>query len=96
MKYDSTHKPLLLYMPHGGEHGVIQVWHDGRVEGRKWVEFRGPPYSQWHKHPGVSPMQRVHDALEGWHSTVLHQDSVLMIGSHHPDYHAVKKMVDEA
>jgi hypothetical protein len=72
---------LCIYMPSCGEAGVIQVWQPGN---RRWVEFRGPPYSQWGDTP--NDMQQVHDALEGWHATVLHQGEVLLIHDKHPDF----------
>lgn len=81
---------ILLYMPNGGEDGVIQAWYVGR---HQWVEFRGPKYSKWHA-GSHSRMQEIHDAMEGWHTTVLHQNEVLMLHPKHPDYAAVKRLVD--
>lgn len=79
-------------MPDLGEAGVIQVWQP-RVH--NWVEFRGPPYSKWR--PGErSDMQAVHDALEGWHATVLHQGEALLIHENHPDFERVWSMFQEA
>lgn len=83
---------LLLYMPNGGESGALQVWDQGD---RRWVEFRGRPYSQWGS-GDTDPFQQAHDALEGWHATVLHTDEILALLPKHPDYSAIRKMVDQS
>jgi hypothetical protein len=88
----SRRREILLYMPHGGEDGVIQVWYPGDP---KWIEFRGPPYSQWDPDE-ASPMQQIHDALEGWHATVLHQDEILLLHDGHPDFERVLRLVKNA
>lgn len=86
--------PIDLYMPDGGERGVILAWFAGHGE-HEWVEFRGRPYSRWA--PGEdSPMAALHDSLEGWHATVLHQDVVLTLLDRHPDYRIVRELVDRA
>lgn len=84
-------RELLLHMPEGGQAGVIRVWRPGD---ERWVEFRGPPYSEWGD--GASDMQRIHDALEGWHATVLHQGSVLLLHEGHPDFKRVLALFEAA
>lgn len=86
--------PINLYMPDGGERGVILAWFAGHGA-HEWVEFRGRPYSKWGPEEG-SPMAMIHDCMEGWHTTILHQDEVLTIHEKHPDYPAVRRMVDAA
>jgi hypothetical protein len=80
-----------LYMPNGGEDGVLIGWRADWPEG-KWVEFRGPPYSQW-KGEG-SDFELVHDALEGRHATVLHTNDVLDVLPTHPRYDLIKHAID--
>ncbi len=83
-------KVINLYMPEGGELGLIVAWY---ADDPDWIELRGSPYSQWDEKTN-HPMKQVHDAMEGWHTTVLHQDSVLTLLSSHPDYVVVKKLID--
>lgn len=83
-------KPLHLYMPDGGEMGCIQAWYSGESS---WVEFRGLPYSQWGDEDG-GMFQTIHDMMEGWHTTVLHQDSILTLLDKHRDYDLVRGWVD--
>ncbi len=85
--------PISLYMPDGGERGVILAWFAGHGE-HEWVEFRGRPYSAWAPGEGT-PMSRLHDAMEGWHATVLHQDAVLTLLERHPDYGRVRGMMED-
>jgi hypothetical protein len=85
----ATMAPIHLYMPDGGEAGIIQAWFAGS---RKWVEFRGAPYSRWDGENGGA-FQAVHDALEGWHATVLHTDQRLDLLDTHPDYLRVRAMM---
>lgn len=82
---------ILLYMPNGGESGVILAWYLGDDT---WIEFRGPKYSTWHL-GSHSRMQDIHDALEGWHATILHQDGVLMLHPKHPDYIRVHRLMNK-
>jgi hypothetical protein len=91
-KTRSSRRELFLYMPNGGADGVIRVWYPGD---RRWIEFRGPPYSQWEP-DGASPMQRIHDALEGRHATVLHQDEILLLHDGHPDFERVLQLARKA
>ena len=77
-------------MPDGGEQGLIIAWYANDPD---WIELRGTPYSQWDENT-YHPMQLLHDAMEGWHTTVLHQDSILTLMPHHPDYSTVKKLID--
>lgn len=79
-------------MPNGGQDGVLQAWF---ARERTWVEFRGRPHTEWDGE-AADPFQALHDALEGWHSTVLHQDEVLALMPQHPDYEAAVRMMEEA
>ena len=82
-------KVINLYMPEGGERAVIVAWYAKDLD---WIEFRGTPYSQWDEETD-HPMQQLHDAMAGWHTTVLHQDSVLTLMLHHPDYVVVRDLM---
>lgn len=80
---------IMLYMPQGGEAGVIQAWYQGQ---HSWVEFRGLPYSHWGENDEPSAFQIVHNSLLGMHCTVLHQDSILaLIRGRHSDFDAVEQ-----
>ena len=80
---------IMLYMPQGGEAGLIQAWYQGQ---HQWVEFRGPPFSQWIPTDSPSAFEIVHDSLLGMHCTVLHQDSVLaLIRGRHSDFDAIER-----
>lgn len=86
---------ILLRMPDGGQAGYIEAWFQGDDS---HIEFRGLPYTMWHA-PEPEPgnwFRRIHDALEGWHSTVLHQQQTLMLHPRHPDYDAVYNLMMEA
>lgn len=80
-----------MHMPDSGEQGMIKLWWQGK---RSWVEARGRPYSEWDENED-SPFSRLHDAMEGWHTTVLHQDSTLVIMPMHPDYESVRQFMQE-
>ena len=80
-----------LYMPNGGEDGVLIGWRADWPE-NKWIEFRGPPYSQWE---GTgSSFELVHDALEGRHATVLHTNDILDVLPTHPRYDLIKNAIE--
>lgn len=81
-----------LYMPDGGQDGVIQAWLGSWPEWR-WVEFRGPPYAAWDPY-ATSNFQCIHDALPGWHACVLHTDQVLDVLPKHPEYEYLIGIVD--
>jgi hypothetical protein len=83
-------RTILLHMPNGGVDGVINAWFQGD---RSHVEFRGQPYHLWSSNENT-PMARVHDAMEGMHSTVLHTDDVLALLPRHPDYEVVREMLE--
>lgn len=88
-------KVLHLFMPEQGEQGVIQLWLATRKGQRvKWVEARGRPYSQWDVNEDT-PMSRLHGCMEGWHTTVCHQDAILDLHDRHPDYNAVAEFMEE-
>jgi hypothetical protein len=84
-----------LSMPNGGQDGVIFARFSGESSR---VEFRGLPYTEWsEEEPEPNNwFRRIHDALEGWHSTVLHQDEELTVLPWHPDYEAVFQLMIEA
>lgn len=82
-------KVINLYMPDSGQQGLIIAWYANDPD---WVEFRGTAYSSWDEYTH-HPMQAVHDVMEGWHTTVLHQDSVLTLIAHHPDYAVVDALM---
>ncbi len=80
-----------LYMPNGGEDGVLIGWRADWPES-KWVEFRGPPYSQWEGKG--SDFELVHDTLEGRHATVLHTNDILDVLPMNPRYDLIKNAID--
>ena len=66
-----------------------------RVGGGPVVEFRGPPYEMggWYG----SEAQKLHDALAGFHSCILHADGgPFVVHDAHPDYPAVRALLDSA
>lgn len=88
MKIDTN--TILLYMPQGGQAGLIQAWHAGDFS---WVEFRGPAFSDWDTDK-ISDFQIVHDSLLGMHATVLHQDSILaLVRGKHSDFDAIQALM---
>lgn len=78
---------------------IFRVW---KGSDPRWVEFHGDAYWQWGAVPerangtGFCWAQALHDALEGWHATVLHQDEVLSVLPFHPDYEAIENLWDAA
>lgn len=81
---------ILLYMPDGGEAGMIQVWFEKE---RSWVEARGRPYSVWEEGEDT-PFSRLHDGMPGWHTCVLHTNCVLAILPRHEDYEFVRSFAE--
>jgi hypothetical protein len=82
---------VCMYMPDGGELGVILLWHPRRKDDPKpikWVECRGRPFSEWDPDENT-PMSHLHDCMYGWHTCVLHQDVVLSLYEGQGDYDAV-------
>ena len=65
------------------------------------VVFEGDAFWQWVATPfrnhdqNCSWAQALHDALEGWHSTVLHEDETLTVLPHHPDWERVRALVED-
>ena len=59
------------------------------------IEFRGDPYHLW-DHRDPTDVQRLHDALEGWHACVLHAGDAVAILPRHPDYAVVDELWREA
>ncbi len=74
----------------------VQVGSDPRL-----VLFRGDAYHQWqgscsrNRGKNVCWTQALHDSLVGWHSCVLHTGDTLVVLPHHPDYDAVRQLVDD-
>jgi hypothetical protein len=87
-------KAVHVFMPNGGEDGVILVWRGKPDTMERWVECRGKPFSQWGVNEDTA-MSRVHDVMEGWHTTVLHQDQVLTLHEQHPDFEFVDSFMKE-
>jgi len=86
-----NHDIILLYMPAGGQMGMIQAWFQGD---HSWVEFRGPKFNDWDPDVAASPFQIIHDSLLGMHCTVLHQDSILALTrDRHSDFPAIEKLM---
>ena len=82
---------ILLYMPRGGQAGLIQAWYQGQ---HQWVEFRGPAFTDWDPAAPVSPFEIAHDTLLGMHCTVLHQDSILaLVRGKHSDFEAMEQLM---
>lgn len=82
---------IMLYMPQGGQAGVIQAWYQGQ---HAWVEFRGPAFTDWDPDQPMSAFQTAHDSLLGMHCTVLHQDSILaLIRGRHSDFEAIEQLM---
>lgn len=75
---------------------TVRVGKDPRL-----VIFLGDAYWQWsatalrNRDAGCSWAQALHDALEGWHSTVLHQGETVAILPRHPDYERVRSLVED-
>lgn len=74
----------------------VRVGKDERL-----VVFRGDSYWQWlgscmrNRGKNACWTQALHDSLVGWHSCVLHTGDTLSILPHHPDYEAVRQLVDD-
>ena len=58
------------------------------------MEFRGQPYSKW-EIGHESNFQRLHDALKGWHASILHSGQVLTLLPQHAEYDLIMKVLDE-
>ena len=72
----------------GNPHSCIVVEHK-----HQRIEFRGDAYWQWLATPervaGYCWSQALHDALEGWHATIIHTGDEFVVLRKHPDYAAV-------
>ena len=68
---------------------AIRAWRKGW---QSWIEFRGTPYQLW-SDENITPVQQIHDSLEGWHASVLHAGETLTLFPHHPDYAAVDELL---
>jgi len=90
-------RTFLITMPICTQHHTIIVAREAG-EHSAGVEFRGDGYQQWTAGPGwehpITPAQRLHDAMEGWHTCVLHAGGTLAIHELHPDFAAVAALYD--
>jgi hypothetical protein len=78
---------IRLYMPRGGEDGVIIAWD----EHRRCVEFRGPPYSQWHPNTSPdSPFYRLYSSLRTVNISDLHNGELQTITPWNEEYPFVR------
>ena len=65
------------------------------------VHFRGDAYWQWagscmrNRDKNACWTQALHDSLVGFHSCVLHTGDTLVVLPHHPDYDAVRQLVED-
>lgn len=83
---------ILLYMPEGGQAGLIQAWYQGD---HAWVEFRGPAYTDWGPALPPSAFEQCHNRLLGMHCTVLHQDQILaLIRGRHSDFDLIEEAMN--
>lgn len=82
---------IRLYMPKGGEEGVILATLDDKYV----VEFRGHPYSTWDEKED-SPMYAVHSAIKQANISDLHCGRVETITPWHSEWDAIYKLVFEA
>ena len=75
---------------------TVRVGKDPRL-----VRFGGDGYWQWdasclrNRGKNCCWTQALHDSLVGWHSCVLHTGDTLTVLPKHPDYEAVRQLVDD-
>lgn len=82
---------IRLYMPNGGEDGVIiAILND--VER---VEFRGAPYSQWNKNES-SPMYSLHSSIKQVNISNLHCNIIETLTPEHDEWNKIYQMVQNA
>ena len=86
-----TKEYIRLYMPNGGEDGVIVAIRNDD----KRVEFRGNPYSKWVEGEN-SPMYALHSSLKRANISNLHSDLVETITPWHPEWGAINQMFLDA
>ena len=86
----SKQKMICVFMPDGGERGLIQLWWQGR---HNWVEARGRPFSQWDESEDTA-FSRLHDGMLGAHTSVLHTGDVLVVLPKHPDWEFVAQFLE--
>jgi hypothetical protein len=70
-----------IYMPHGGEDGVIIV---RSVATGHVVEFRGTPYSKWEEGES-SDFYKIHSAIKRVDISRIHSDEVETVTYWHGD-----------
>jgi len=80
-----------LYMPSGGEEGVIVATRDDGVR----VEFRGRPYSQWDLGEST-PMYRLHSLLRRVNISDLHNGETQVLTPWHTEWDEVCAFVSDA
>lgn len=82
---------IKLYMPEGGEAGVIVAFTEKAV-----VEFRGTPYSKWEEGES-SDFYKVHSAIKRVDISRIHCGEVEVCTTWHgEEYIFIKKMFEEA
>lgn len=89
----SEERPIIfIWMPDPAK-GTIYARRQGE---RSHVEFVGPPYQEWADQETSPWNERIHDAMEGWHSSILHAGDQAVILPSHPDYDNVEKVMQQA
>lgn len=74
----------------------VRVGKDPRL-----ILFLGDAYWQWggscmrNRGKNCSWTQALHDSLVGWHSCVLHTGDTLTVLPRHPDYEAVRQLIED-
>lgn len=82
---------IRLYMPNGGESGVIVATSNTGMR----VEFRGSPYSLWSEQES-SPMSRIHSAIVRANIANLHSGEVETITPWHSEWEVVRTLFIDA
>lgn len=65
------------------------------------VIFRGDAYYQWDESPlrnndkNACWTQALHDAMEGWHSCILHTGDDTVILPKHPDFDRIVQLISD-
>ena len=88
---DPEFRSIRLYMPNGGESGVIIATSNTGLR----VEVRGNPYSVWSEQES-SPMSRIHSAIVRANIANLHSGEVETITPWHSEWNVVKALFIEA
>jgi len=88
---DVNVRSLRLFMPNGGEDGVIIAEANDGTR----VEFRGNPYSKWAEDE-CSPMFEIHACLKRVNVSNLHSNMVETVTPWHPEWNFIHKMFLDA